>query len=79
MTYLPSVTLEDLGEMQYVYDERAGIMEFDGGMERSEAEQGAAECLGFLNKEAFDYFIRVRREEIERNAALGLEETKELV
>lgn len=63
--YLPSLTLEDLDELQYRFDERAGIIEFDGGSPREEAEQLAADCLGYLNKEAFDYFIRVRREEIE--------------
>lgn len=71
--YLPAVTRADLIEMQYVYDERAGIIEFDGGSSREEAEQLAAEHLGFLNKEAFDFFIRVRLEEIEFKETTGID------
>ncbi|QGH74773.1 hypothetical protein DSS3PM1_00097 [Bacteriophage DSS3_PM1] len=75
--YQPAATREDLEEMQYCYDERAGIIEFDGGSPREEAEQLAAELMGFLNKEAFDYFIRVRLDEIEFKEATGkdLQET----
>lgn len=64
-TYGPSDTLSDLKDLQYDYDERVAIMIFDGGVEESLAELIAANNRGFVSKEAFDYFIAKRREEIE--------------
>jgi len=33
-----------------LFEERAAIMEYDGGLNRYEAEQRAAQCYGFKNK-----------------------------
>ena len=38
---------EELEDLFYSYEERAAIMEYDGGLTRAEAEQEAAKCHGF--------------------------------
>ena len=40
-------------EWQAIYDERAAIAEFDGGLSRADAEQLAAESQGYSNVVAF--------------------------
>lgn len=35
----------EISDDDYAYEERAAIMEFDGGMSRAEAEAQAAACL----------------------------------
>lgn len=58
-------TLADLEDLKYEYEERAGIMEFDGGMPREEAETEAAMIHGFINQAALYYYLSKKRDEIE--------------
>jgi hypothetical protein len=38
---------EELEDLFYSYEERAAIMEYDGGLTRADAEREAAKCHGF--------------------------------
>jgi hypothetical protein len=46
---------EDLEDQ---FEERAAIMEFDGGLSRHEAENRAAQQCGFENKAALKVFVQ---------------------
>ena len=48
-------------EWQALYDERAGIGEFDGGLSRDDAEHLAAQCQGYNNVVAFKSAEMIRR------------------
>lgn len=48
VAYLQSLASWTDADWQALFDERAGIMEFDGGLARAEAEAAAAEEVGRL-------------------------------
>ena len=58
-------TLSDIEDALGYYEERAAIMEFEGGMPRPMAELKAAESQGYLNQEALIFTLRKRKDEIE--------------
>jgi hypothetical protein len=43
MTPMPAGTCAEIEDQQVEFEERAAVMEFDGGMSRAEAEDLAAE------------------------------------
>lgn len=43
---------EEALDLDYAFEERAGILEYDAGYERYNAEQIAAQMYGFENKAA---------------------------
>jgi hypothetical protein len=57
--------IEDWESLEYDWEERAAIREFDGGFSRYEAEQLAAQDLGFENKAAFKSHIQKMKAESE--------------
>jgi hypothetical protein len=48
--YLSGLALWTVDDWQALYDERAGIMEFDGGMSREDAETAAAAEVARLRR-----------------------------
>jgi hypothetical protein len=49
-------------EEQYLFDERATIMEFDGGLDRGEAERKAMEYVLSLRKGQLVFIDEARRQ-----------------
>ena len=45
-------------DLDYVYEERAAILEYDAGYSRYEAEQLAAQMYGFKNKASIKTYIQ---------------------
>jgi hypothetical protein len=51
-------SLPDWQELDDQFEERAAIMEFDGGLSRYDAENRAAQQCGFENKAALKVFVQ---------------------
>ena len=45
-------------EVEFDFEERAAMLEYDQGYDRYEAEQLAAQRLGFSNKASFKLYIQ---------------------
>lgn len=47
-----------------LFEERAAIIEYDGGFSRQDAEEIAADCLGFPNKQSLVAWVADLKEQI---------------